>query len=635
MNPSNSSMRTASVNAGRRIATENMAAVYATLDAAARTARFGQRTVQSAAAQTDAQASSNQQLQQAVDSMPPASVTTADSQTTQPAASWIKALLHQEKSGVSPLNQAIIDGDTELAHMLLSHGASASAQITPVINNSEPDIEALFHKDVFADQGNANETIVNLAHSKLNRAPKNQLQYLGANALTLAILCKVHPAFFANLCMQAKKQDNYILERVDGAGRTPLCAAISSKNMNLLGVLLNAGASINGHYKGQHSPLLTAADCSNNEALISLLKAAIKTDIPADSKGVLEICYAKKNFSVFEAYQAVSPAQKREVFQFLCKQARQILRKGTENDLLDFIECTQKVLTDKRLFKLAVIAAKIPDANTKLMIIIMLMKKPPTAQQCLALSLAAAESGDGASYAYVKSLNENFSSITRKSLYDDQQQQAQLSGQLAQALKTKNRLWMQELLSQGAVFDPQRREFKNYPLISQLADWGDEELLMANLPGAEQWDRQMHAAYLENFIHLPPADFMKVSSANGLHNLLSISMNFVVRLTPSAKFTLLIHAADLGSVESIELLLAAGADLNPMRMNDGLNGAAMFKTPIKIAIRNKDQAMVEFLLAHGATPTVEDADQGGYFFPKILAEKLRALALAARMNKRQ
>ena len=632
MNPSNSSMRTPSVNTVRRIATQNMAAVYAQLDAAAQAARFGQRTVQTAAAQTDAQASSNQQLQQAVDNMPPASVTTTDSQATQPPASWLKALLHQEQSGVSPLNQAIINGNTELAQMLLSQGASASAQISPVINNSEPDIEALFHQDVFADQGNTNKTIVNLALVNSNIAPKGNLQYLGANAVTLAILCNVHPAFFASLCVQAKKRDNYILDRVDGAGRTPLCVAISDKNMNLLRVLLNAGASINGHYQNQHRPLITAAQCSNNDALIVLQKTAIKAEVPADSKGVLEICYANKNFSVFEAYQAVSPAKKREVFQFLCKQARQVLRNGTENNLLDFLECCKPVLSDKRLFKLSLIAAKIPDAKTKLMIIIMMMEKAPSAKQCLALCLAAAESGDEEIFGYVKSLNQNFSSAKPKDLHAYEQQQAQLSGQLARALKTKNKLWMKELLSQGAVFDPLLPVFKKYPLISQLADLGEEELLLANLPSFDQWEQQMHTAYLDYFIHMPPLDFMKVSSADGLHKLLSISMNFVVRLTPTVKFELLIHAANLGSLESIELLLAAGADLNPIHIIDGFDYEGMFNTPIKVAIRNKDQAMVEFLLEHGATPSMNDADQGAFFFPKSLGDNLRAAALAAKNN---
>ena len=58
----------------------------------------------------------------------------------------------------------------------------------------------------------------------------------------------------------------------------------------------------------------------------------------------------------------------------------------------------------------------------------------------------------------------------------------------------------------------------------------------------------------------------------------------------------------------------------------------MFNTPIKVAIRNKDQAMVEFLLEHGATPSMNDADQGAFFFPKSLGDNLRAAALAAKNN---
>lgn len=643
MNPSNSSMQPTPVNNGRRIATQNMAAVYAELDAAAHAARFGQRSVQPASAQTDAQAASNQQLQQAVNNAPPVSpattttttttttaATNTTSQSTQPTASWIKALLNPEKSGVSPLNQSILNGDTELAHMLLSHGASVSAHIAPFINNSQNHIEALFHQNAFDEEEKRNELIVNLALHKFNIAPAGNLHYIGANAVTLAILCKAHPAFFVTLCTQAKKQDQFILDRVDGAGHTPLCVAISNQNMNLLRVLLNAGANVNGHYKGQASPLLTAAHCSNNEACITLLKAGAKTGVPEGAKSALQICYDNKNFAIFEKYQAVSPAHKREVFQFLCKQARQVLSNGTENDLHDFLECVKKVLTDERLLKLGVIAAKTPGAKTKLMIILMMMKKKPSVTQCLALRLAAAKSADEDTYSYVKTLSESSFANALSNPLHDAQQQAQFSRELAQALKTKNRLWMQELLSQGAVFDPMLPAFNKYPLISQLADLGEEHLLLDYLPTTQQWTQQMSKVFFDNFISQPPADFMCTHTALGLYKLLSHSIDFLRRLSQDNKFELLIHAVKLHSYESIKLLLVAGGFLNPSSHFAALMGLPdAVNTPIKEAIKNNNQDMVEFLLEHGAIPNISDVHQAENKFSRKFVQKLLSASLSA------
>lgn len=87
----------------------------------------------------------------------------------------------------------------------MKNGARANATIEPTIDNRHPDVQPLFNPaQVLGNQQSSNLAVVNFALHKLSAARRSEVSYLGANSLTLAILCKVRGAFFLNLCMHAK-----------------------------------------------------------------------------------------------------------------------------------------------------------------------------------------------------------------------------------------------------------------------------------------------------------------------------------------------------------------------------------------------------------------------------------------------
>ncbi|MEY3262598.1 MAG: hypothetical protein RL717_75 [Pseudomonadota bacterium] len=559
------------------------------------TQQLGQHVVSTQpAASNDAEQIIKQITQQIIASRPPAPHPATDGAPIAPPPDWINALLHAEKTGVSPLNRAIIEGDFEMAQLLMKNGARANATIEASINHSDLEVIPLFNTvKAEANQGPCNFTIIDFILHKVGLAPRGEVSYLGANALTLAILCKVPGTFFLNLCMHAKEQDKSILEKQDAVGRTPLGVAVANDDIDHVRALLMIGANANTHTHNKKTPLLLAIANGNTQLMVTLLKAGANSRDKSDTNVALNLCFDKRKYADFDAYQSVSNQCRIDVFKFCCKKIKPILKNGTENDLLEFLQASASVMTDQRLAKLAAKAAKIPGALCKTMILIESMRSTLTPQQLLVLRDAAAYSGDHAIYDYAVRLDTHLIELIKNSNKPSLETQVVLNDELGRALFARSKHWVNELLEQGAVFDELPDIFYTYPLLAQLADLGDDKLLA-------------HYSEKTNIVTLDEsalAFFMGTQTGAGLGQLISLHLTILEKMPAVMLEGLCLHAVKLGSIESMKMLKMAGANLNLHESAswDTLSGHHNYL--IKLAMDQHDIPMIRYLIEAGAQPT--------------------------------
>ena len=562
------------------------------------TQQLGQHVVSTQpAASNDAEQIIKQITQQIIASRPPAPHPATDGAPIAPPPDWIDALLHAEKTGVSPLNRAIIEGDFELAQLLMKNGARANASIEPVISSSSADVQPLFDPtQVLGDQRSSNLAVVNFALHKLSVAPHAEVSYLGANALTLAILCKVPGAFFLNLCMHAKKQDKSILEKQDAAGRTPLGVAVANDDIDHVRALLMIGANPNTNTHNKKTPLLLAIANGNTQLMVTLLKAGASSRDKSDTNVALNLCFDKRKYADFDAYQGVSNQCRIDVFKFCCKKIKPILKNGTENDLLEFLQASASVMTDQRLAKLAAKAAKIPGALCKTMILIESMRSTLTPEQLLVLRDAAAFSGDHAIYDYVVRLDTHLIELIKNSNKPGLETQFVLSDELGRALFARSKHWVNELLEHGAVFDELPDIFCTYPLLAQLADLGDDKLL------AHYSEKTNIVTPDESAVALITA----TRTVAGFARLISLHLTMLEKMPAVMLERLSFFAVKIGSIESMKMLKMAGANLNLHVSTSWGALSGHHNYLIKLAMGQRDIPMIRYLIEAGAKPTSRD-----------------------------
>ena len=583
------------------------------------TQQLGQHVVSTQpAASNDAEQIITKVTQQIIASRPPAPHPDTDSVPIAPPPDWIDALLHAEKTGVSPLNRAIIEGDFELAQLLMKNDARANASIEPGISSSSAYVQPLFDPaQVLGDQRSSNLAVVNFALHKLSVAPHAEISYLGANALTLAILCKVPGAFFLNLCMHAKKQDKSILEKQDAAGRTPLGVAVANGDIDHVRALLMIGVNPNTKTHNKKTPLLLAIANGNTQLMLTLLKAGANSH---DKRGIniaLKLCFDKRKYVDFSAYQACSDLHRVEVFKFCARKIASILKSGTDNDLLDFLQAASSLVTDRRLAKLAVKAAKIPGALTKMMILIGSMQGPLTPKQGLALREAAARSGDGAIYDYAVRLDTHLIELIKNSKKPGPKKQEVLNEELERALDAHSTVWVNELIAHGAKFDASPTIYDAYPLLAKLADSGEHALL-------EKQAKKVGIVELDSFAQ---SIFKATRTEAGFILLLSVYKPMLQKTHRLDLDEMLSHAVKLGSIESVKMLVELGADLNTHELYRWSDPYANQNKVLNMAIAKHDVAMVRYLIEAGARPTKEDVnrfdyDEGGREIYELLAMHL-------------
>ena len=562
------------------------------------TQQLGQHVVSTQpAASNDAEQIIKQITQKIIASRPPAPYPATDGAPIAPPPDWIDALLHAEKTGVSPLNRAIIEGDFELAQLLMKNGARANATIEASINHSDPEVLPLFSTvKAEVNQGPCNFTIIDFILHKVGLAPRGEVSYLGANALTLAILCKVPGAFFLNLCMHAKKQDKSILEKQDAAGRTSLGVAVANDDIDHVRALLMIGANPNTHTHNKKTPLLLAVANGNAQLMVTLLKAGANSRDKSGTNVALNLCFDKRKYADFDAYQSVSNQCRIDVFKFFCKKIKPILKIGTENDLLEFLQASASVMTDQRLAKLAAKAAKIPGALCKTMILIESMRSTLTPEQLLVLRDAAAFSGDHAIYDYVVRLDTHLIELIKNSNKPGLETQVVLNDELGRALFARSKHWVNELLEHGAVFDELPDIFCTYPLLAQLADLGDDKLLA-------------HYSEKTNIVTLDEstlAFFIATQTGAGLARLISLHLTMLEKMPAVMLEGLCFHAVKIGSIESMKMLKMAGANLNLHVSTSWGALSGHHNYLIKLAMGQRDIPMIRYLIEAGAKPTSRD-----------------------------
>lgn len=581
----------------------------------ARTTRFGNREVQLAGKLNAIQQANNQLVQATLAAHPtPAELAR---QTAAMPADWISNLLHQEITGVTPLLKAINEGNHEFAMILLKNGALANTTIQIPLNESDPNIAPLFKQASFTSQESMNQCITDFASHLFNKAPKSQIRDIGANALTLAILRGADHAFINELISTAQTQDKFILDRPDGSGRTALCMAVENNDAPLIMLLLRAGANPSTRNGKQQSPLLLAASHSHTACMIALLKAGAEPDMKASV--FLDRCYEKKNADAFIAYQALSLAHRKDVLKYVKKKSDIVLR-GTEQDLQDYLAITQSMITDKRLAKLAITAANQPDSFTRVMIIAAAMQGTFNDAQCKALRVAAAQSENSAIFEYAAKNDALLGMLESDSVYLDDDEQSQLNEELALALKAHSVMWVNKLFSFGACLDISLDSSTPYPTLAQLADLGDARLIDAFLEehpvleDAEKW-------HLPD--RIPPFldSVLKVHTIDGCRLLLDKSNHIMDRLDETFKYALLMKAAGLGSRELVERLVEAGAELNyNTRIFKALRNHHHL-TPISNAMEAGNHDMVSTLLELGVVPSAYDLSRR-HTCPKPVAEAM-------------
>ena len=562
------------------------------------TQQLGQHVVSTQpAVSNDAEQIIKQITQKIIASRPPAPYPATDGAPIAPPPDWIDALLHAEKTGVSPLNRAIIEGDFELAQLLMKNGARANATIEASINHSDPEVLPLFSTvKAEVNQGPCNFTIIDFILHKVGLAPRGEVSYLGANALTLAILCKVPGAFFLNLCMHAKKQDKSILEKQDAAGRTPLGVAVANDDIDHVRALLMIGANPNTHTHNKKTPLLLAIANGNTQLMVTLLKAGANSRDKSGTNVALNLCFDKRKYADFDAYQSVSNQCRIDVFKFFCKKIKPILKNGTENDLLEFLQASASVMTDQRLAKLAAKAAKIPGALCKTMILIESMRSTLTPEQLLVLRDAAAFSGDHAIYDYVVRLDTHLIELIKNSNKPGLETQVVLNDELGRALFARSKHWVNELLEHGAVFDELPDIFCTYPLLAQLADLGDDKLLA-------------HYSEKTNIVTLDEstlAFFIATQTGAGLARLISLHLTMLEKMPAVMLEGLCFYAVKIGSIESMKMLKMAGANLNLHVSTSWGALSGHHNYLIKLAMGQRDIPMIRYLIEAGAKPTSRD-----------------------------
>lgn len=279
----------------------------------------------------------------------------------------------------------------------------------------------------------------------------------------------------------------------------------------------------------------------NTQLMVTLLKAGANSRDKRDTNTALKLCFDKRKYADFPAYQACSDLHRIEVFKFCARKIAPILKTRTDNDLLDFLQTASSLVTDRRLAKLAAKAAKIPGALTKLMILIGSMQGPLTIKQGLALRDAAARSGDDAIYDYAIRLDTHLIELIKNSKKPGAKKEVVLDQELERALNAHSTLWVKELLAHGANFDASSTIFDDYLLLAKLADSGEHTLL-------EKQARKVSIFELDSFAL---SIFKATRTEAGFMFPLSAYKPMLQNTNPFHLDGMLSHAVKLGSIESV------------------------------------------------------------------------------------
>lgn len=489
----------------------------------------------------------------------------------------ITALLNEQKTGIPPLHQAILDGDFEMASALLASGAWVKTEIHPPLNLENQLTTILFSlgrprkflKTHSADATQVrNQCVVNFALKMQEAAPACKVQNIGTNALTLALLSDAPTEFIEDLLAVAKKQYPAILDQPDANGRTPMMVAVERGDSNMVSLLLQQGA------------------CANLENNVS---------------PVLDLCISSGHPQLLKLFHGISDSSKRAVFNCIERHVTALLS-GDFTLLSRLLKAVRFFLNDDDIAKLLISAAKVPGVAEKLPLIYGLLDSPMTNDQLNALREAAANSGDIAIYRYIRERDRNLAAALRLSSAPSA---PILKRELIRALKVDDEHFVKLLLKKGVDIEPNDSLAEEAGLKSIAAKLRDTTILNRLAKGLSVGGNLVAGTVYSGF---STEDYSGVTSEESFMRML-VADNRVQNHAAQC-VDILKEAITKNYAICVDYLLQKGAPVHDPSLDKWpyLEGSQ----PLAIAIKNENVEIVRALLKAGAAPSERQISDAGY-----------------------
>lgn len=334
----------------------------------------------------------------------------------------IKALLNEQFTGVPPLHQAILNKDFEMAKALLASGAWVKTEIQPPLSLDTQHAVTLFAlgtPEKMSETHGAGvkdlkiNAIVNLAIKTMLAAPDMNTQYVGANAITLALLSKAPDDFIEKLLVIAKDQYPAILDHADAQGRTPMSVAIKLGDGNRISWLLKNGARENSETR---------------------LKAALGLILKARQMELADLFLERKWLSS----EAISEVMRHDL--------ERTLTHTSHTFSAALVAYGSRLLPDDRL-ELLMFAAKTPGMANKLPMLYGQVDASLTPEEAENLREAAAASRDCDNYRWVRERDQYLAAALGSPLL--KQSRLLLQREMVRAIQAVDEPFLQQLLTLG------------------------------------------------------------------------------------------------------------------------------------------------------------------------------------------
>lgn len=326
-------------------------------------------------------------------------------------SSWVTALVDAQKTGVPPLQRALLEADFAVAEALLDAGASVKAEIRPPLasdRNNTCTLFSLARPEAFARQFDENESmhrnecITQLAILAEEASPQRRLELGGMNALTLAVACRAPDGLIAKLSALGSHEYADILNHKDACGRTPLSIATTDGNLSVVVLLLALGADPDRETGYGRTPLQLAVEGGHREIFVALLESGAGIHVGKEHAKPLDLCLRYGRADLLEACQQTSAANRIAVFKSLLAHGKSLFA-GNDQAFASFIHWASPLLTDKRLAKTAIAAARTPGSAGKLALVCDRLATGFPTERLWALRTAAELGGDPEMIAFVSS----------------------------------------------------------------------------------------------------------------------------------------------------------------------------------------------------------------------------------------
>ncbi len=491
-------------------------------------------------------------------------------------AALIEALLNEQKTGVPPLHQAIIDGDYEMAKALLASGAWVRTEIRPPLAMDPQLTATLFSlgrpQKFRKTHGKAsahvrNRSIVDLAIAMQLAAPKQMVRNAGANALTLALLCNAPLDFVEHLMASALKQYQGILDQNDATGRTPMSIAIENADTKLITLLLTKGA------------------CRTSEE---------------ELYGYLNFCIQSGHPELLALFLDVSDTSKQAVLNVIRGNIEDLMTRDF-TALSRLLKAVHFFLDDRDIASLLTAAAEMPGSAEILPLLYGLLRRPMTTDQLNSLREFAAASGDLAVYRYVRQRDHYLASVLRLPTASSS---PLLKAELLRALRVDDEHFVQLLLKKGvdiALDEPIAEDAGLKSIAAKLRDPAILNRLSKGMSIGGRPGTGKSAGFDEE-------DYDAVTSEEAFMRMLMADGR--VQDHPSHCVDILRRAVHKNYELCVDYLLQRGTPAHD-HTRDGW-ASMQSGQPLAIAIKNDNVEITAALLKAGAVATRSDISNARY-----------------------